>query len=273
MIDNNSEIHWMDLDETLWSSGAKWWIVDKNNPSKPLLRVSQYDGNLILSGFFKGEEFPIYYNGLNGWLSIDMWNKIQRIKKLKVTDIGISWREFADVDQISEQAKDLVIHIHRIKHLENSKSIINLLTARNNKNVHISLIEKLNSELVKLNITINEVIFVNDPTCVTFYGTTSEKKMLCILEAIVGHKIEDKAFVPILVNKYDISYFYDDDETNIEHCRVINRYLKEFLDKTQPWLKQQITENLHTRKPKLFLNKVNTNELNPFDIEEILIEI
>jgi len=273
MIESNKTIRWYDADGTLWSTNAMWWIIDKNNPDKYLLRITQYESSLILSGFYKHDEHAIYYNGMTGWLSTELFNKIQRIKKMSLTDIGISWREYADTDYIEKQTIDLIIHIHRIKHLENTKDVVNILTARNNKKAHINLISLLNTELSKLNINIHDAYFVNDPTVMNVHGSTSFKKMICILEGIVGHKIEDDAFTPILVDKYDESHFYDDEDKNIEECKVINRHLKSFLDKTQPWLKQQIIENIHTRKPKLFLNQVNTNELNPFDTEEIEIKI
>lgn len=273
MIEKNKAIHWCDLDNTLWSTDSMWWIIDKNNPSTYLFRITQYESSLILSGLYKGEEHAIYYNGMTGWLSTEMWVKIQRIKKIKATDIGISWREYADVDHIEKQALNLIVHIHRVKHLENTLDTFNLLTARNNRKAHGNLITLLSVELDKLNIKINDAIFVNDPSVCDIHGSTSYKKMICILEGIVGHKIEDDAFTPILVNKYDESHFYDDEDKNHAECQVINRHLKDFLNKTQPWLKQQITENINTRKPKLFLNMVNTNELNPFDTEEILIKI
>jgi len=269
----NIQIHWLDLDFTLWQTSAKWWIIDKNNPSTYLLRVSQHEGNLILSGFYKPDGHAINYNGMDGWLSNELWIKLQRIKKIKLSDLGISIREYQDINLIEKQTHDLIIHLHRIKHLEGTKDVVNLLTARGNKAAHIYLLDKLHEELAGIDIKINEVYFVNDPLCQNIHGSTPEKKMVCILEKIVGHKIENSAFTPILTEKYDKSHFYDDEDRNMEVCKVINRYLKEYLNNTQPWLKQQIIEQIHTRKPKLFLNMVNTNELNPFDTEEIEIKI
>lgn len=271
--ENNITIHWFDLDGTLWNTDAMWWIIDKNKPGTYLYKVTQYEGNLILSGYYKGDNHYINYNGLEGWLSEELWIKLQRVKKFKDIDLGISWREYVDHDLISLQAENLIIHIDRINHLSGKKEIINLLTARGNKKSHDSLIEKLNTDLAKLDITINDAYFVNDPTVLNLYGTTPEKKMICILEKIVGHKIENNAFVHILTEKYDESHFYDDEDKNIDICKVINNYLTKYLNKTEPWLKQQITESIKNRKPKLYLNIVNTNELNPFDTEIIDIKI
>ena len=269
----NEIVHFFDLDGTLWNTNSMWWIVDKQNPGNYLYRVTQYEGNLILSGFYKGDGHAINYNGMEGWLSDKMWDKLQRIKRLKINDIGISFREYQDEDLIVKQAEELIIHIHRIKHLTGTKDIINLLTARGNKAAHVYLIDKLHADLATLDIKVSEAYFVNDPTEFSTHGSTPEKKMTCILESIVGHKIEDFAFTAILCDKYEEAHFYDDEDKNIEACKNINNYLKEYLDNSQPWLKQQITELLHSRNPKLFLNIVNTNELNPFDTEEIEIKI
>lgn len=266
-------IRWFDLDGTLWNTNSMWWMIDKNNPATHLFKISQYEGNLILSGYYKGDEHRIYYNGMEGWISNEMFVKIQRIRKIKLDDIGISCREYQDNNLIEKQAEELIVHIHRIKHLEGTKDIINLLTARGNKGAHVFLLDRLNKDLEGLNIKINEAYFVNDPSLISLHGSTPEKKMICILEKIVGHKIEDYAFTPVLCDKYQDSHFYDDEDKNIEACKIINKFLREYLENTQPWIKQQIIEDLHTRKPKLFVNIVNTNELNPFDTEEIEIKI
>jgi len=269
----NEIIHWFDLDGTLWNTNSMWWIVDKNTPAGPLLKVSQYEGNLILSGFYKPDGYRINYNGMEGWLSKETWVKIQRVKKIKVENLGVSFREYQDDVLIEKQAEGLIVHIHRIKHLEGTKDVVNLLTARANKNAHTLLVDKLHKDLASLDIKINEAYFVNDPTVFSMHGSTPEKKMVCILEKIVGHKIDEYAFTTVLVDRYDESHFYDDEDKNIEACQIINKYLAEYLDNTLPWLRQQIVEQIHTRKPKLFLNIVNTNELNPFDTEEIEIKI
>lgn len=264
----NETIHWYDLDGTLWDTDAKWWIINKKNPSTYILRIPSYVGSLILSGHYSSQGHKIYYNGLNGWLPQDLWNKIHQ-RNINIEDVGISFREFSDVDLIEKQAENLIFYIDRIKHLSGTKDIINLLTARSNRKTHDALVDKLHTNLEPHNIYINDAVFVNDPTHIKFVGTIADKKMICILQNIIGYEINSKEILPIATDKYNNTFFYDDDETNINTCKEINKLLIRLLENTVPWLKQNIIEDLHTRKPKLYLEQVTTNELNPF-IETIV---
>lgn len=267
----NKSIHFFDLDYTLWNTNSKWWIIDKNNPEKYITRLSAYDGNLILSGYHRNDNLGIYYNGIEGWLSQELFTKIQRIKPINLKDIGLSFREYQDINIIEKQASQLLIYVDRIKHLQNTT--INLLTARGNKSGHKNLLDKLYETLKQHNIIINESYFVNDPKCMPMSGSISEKKLICILQNIIGHKIENGMFLPMLMAKYDDVHFYDDEEKNIEECKRINFYISEYLKNTQPWLKQRIIEGLKFRDINLHLHLVTTNELNPFDTSVIKIRV
>lgn len=265
-------IHWFDLDGTLWQTPAKWWIVDKNDPDKPLLRITQYEGGLILSGHWRGDEKYLRYNGMDGWISKDMWDAINKKKQLRPEDLGVSWREFTDAKIIESHAEDIVFHIDRIAHLRDTNHVINLLTARGNKKAHAILLDKLNSELSTINLNVSESHFVNDPeTAVHIQGTTGTRKCLTMLQNIVGFAIEGGQFVPKACEKYDISHFYDDEDKNIEDCHQVNKYLYGLLESTMPKLKDQIARDILERKPRLMLNLVSTNKLNPFTTSEVRI--
>ena len=269
----NEVIHWFDADYTLWNTNAKLWILNKKNPSKYLLRVSQQEGNNIISGLYKNDGHEINYNGITGWISKELWIKIQRTKALEESEIGLSIREYQDDDLIETQTENLLIYINNILHLAGTKDVINILTARGRRNSHDKLLTKLKDHLGTHDINIHDAIFVNDPSNVPNIGTTSEKKMLIILQNIVGYKISNQQFEPMIMDKYDVSNFYDDEEQNIEECKNINMWLKQYLDNTIPWLKQKIEEHVSINKPTLYLNQITSNELNPFVTNKIDIKI
>jgi hypothetical protein len=269
----NEIIHWFDADYTLWNTNSKWWIVDKKNPSKPILRIKPNDGYLILSGNYKNDNHYFTYNGFSGWLPNELFVKIQRIKSIEMIDIGLSLREYNDNDLIDKQTENLFVYINNIIHLSGTKDIINILTARGNKKAHKKILNKLKDNLDKHNIKLTDFIFVNDPTVINSVGTTSEKKMNCILQNIIGYKIEDSKFEPIILDKYKVSNFYDDEDANIEECKNINIWLQKYLINTIPWLKQKIEEYVSIYKPELYLNLVTTNKLNPFITNKIDIKI
>ena len=265
-----TEIHWFDLDNTLWKTNAKWWILDKRNPLNPIVRITQHEAQLILNGNFITDGNQIVYNGFNGWLDNELLTKIKQKKNIELENIGISFREYQDENLIVTQASELFVYIDRLKHIKSNK--INLLTARANKKAHNSLIDKLSEKLSEIDIKLNDIVFVSDPSCVHNYGSTSEKKLQCIIESIVGYKI-DNSFTPIMCDKYDECYFYDDEDLNIDECKNINFRIEYLLSLTQPWLKERIISNLKNSDQKLILNLVTTNEMNPFETTKIDIKI
>src|SRR5690606_37914619 len=99
------------------------------------------------------------------------------------------------------------------------------------------------------------------------------KKLTYIIEKLVGYTIKKNVFMPILTEGFNTIYFYEDEDRNLEICEQINMYISKYLERTVPWLKQEIEEKLSVFEHKLILNKVSTNELNPFETKEILIKI
>lgn len=272
-MNKNIDIHWFDLDGTLWETDAMWWIIDKNDPSNFILKITQHEGSLIQGGFHISDGNKINYNGHEMWIGNDLWEKVQRKKPIKIEDVGISWREFGDTALIENQANNVRFHLNRIAHLEDTTHIINLLTARGNKNAHDLLLEKLKGELDKFNISINKSYFTSDPTSVQIVGSTPMKKTMIMLQFIVGYQIKNGEFVPMQVDAYQNTHFYDDEDKNIEAALNINNYLRDLLKNTQPWLKEKIEQKVIEHKPTMSVNLITSNELKPFENTKVDIQI
>ena len=240
------KIVWLDLDNTLWQTNAKWWIINKENPEKHLLRISQEEGYLFTSGKYLKDNHEINYNGIQAWLSNDVFNKIQKIKKLKNEQLGISFREFNDISFLEKQSENLVILINNVKHLNNhsSDTKIALLTARGNKKGHTVLLNKLKSSLKehKININIDKIYFIND------------------LETL----------------RHDGISFYDDEEYNNNAINIISNTLKNILNNTKTkssYLVDEILSNFKNKKISIETNLVSTNLENTFITNKFNLEI
>jgi hypothetical protein len=269
----DKNLHWFDLDGTLWQSGAMWWLLDKKNPAKYVMRITQHQAVLIQSGFYKKDGVQILYNGMEGWLPQELFQKLVRIKPLKPEEIGISFREFDNFEMINAQAKNLIVHIDRISHLKDSNDVINLLTARGNKEAHTGVLNKLSEELNKVGLKVNQANFVNDHGKCKFTGTTSVRKALHIIESIVGYEIKDNSFIPLEVDRYKKVFFYDDEDKNIDECKSVNTLISGILANTDEWLRNEIIESINSSEQILYINIVNTNVLNPFETTEIKIKV
>ena len=47
IIVENKEIHFFDLDNTLWYLDSKIWVVDKRKPNIPIIKLSKHDMFMI----------------------------------------------------------------------------------------------------------------------------------------------------------------------------------------------------------------------------------
>ena len=84
MIPLNKKLHFFDLDGVLWSMDSRVWVIDKEEPSNPIMRLDKFETNRILSGFYIKEELEISYNGEKYHISENLFNRIKKpTKKLQ----------------------------------------------------------------------------------------------------------------------------------------------------------------------------------------------
>lgn len=265
------EIFYFDLDGTLWQTSARIWIIDKMNPDKPLIKIDAHEFNLIYKGYYINDGNRIYYNGFEGWLSNELLTKIKKKKPLEIDRIGLSMREFTIIDFILSQEKDLVFHLDRLKNEKCSN--ITLLTARGNKKGHIPLINKLEKALKEIDVTLDDSIFVNDIEELKYKNTSdnSLKKLIKLIQSLVGFQIIENKFVPIICEEYDIVNFYDDEDRNIEICNEVNEMIISYYNNSDSIIKKRIKDKKLDNKI-LKVNLVTSNNLNPFSTKEIIIK-
>ena len=268
-------IHFFDLDGTLWRTDAKWWVVDKENATEPLMKISQEEGSLICGGFYKKYNYAISYNGIDGWLSPKIYQKLCVNKRITLDRLGLSFREFHEKEYLDEQAESLTFLIEHIEHLKDSKDTIALLTARGSRELHDKMLDKLKEKMDehKLNLDIEKLYFVNDENLARHDGLSHERKVAVIIEHIVGYRVRDNRFYPIQQESYDEIHFYDDEDRNVKHCLEINEIISSMLTLTDFQLAEDIREHLTENEVKLHVHKITNNKVNPFTSNTIIIEI
>lgn len=257
--------NFLDIDYTIWDNDAKWWIIDKNNPNKYIIRISKTEAELIKSGFYKNEELPIYYNGIEGYLSNDIFNKLHKYKKISLQDIGISNREYFSDKLIKKQINNFVTHIDKFDILKDKENY--LITQRGNKKGHEKLLNKL-----KEKINIENEYFLSDNKTHNFTGSIIEKKMLTFLMHLIGYEISNNKFEPLLVKKYKKINYYTD-LVDIVELTFINDLLINIYNNSPEFIKSKIKSYLELNDVYLIINVVTSNEYNPFVKKEIKIEL
>ena len=121
----NLEIHFFDLDNTLWNVDSNIWVIHKINPSRPIIYLSKDEYNNIINGIYHKDDLPIDYNGNTYWISEKIFDRIKKKRQaITLDDLGISFIENID----PKYFKNLRIYIDNIKHLTDTTVDIGILS-------------------------------------------------------------------------------------------------------------------------------------------------
>jgi len=261
----NKEIAFFDLDNTLWYIKSDIWVIDKNDPSKPIIKISPIEFALIKSGIYIKDNIFVDYNNERYYISKDMLERIQRKKKsIRVFNIGISYSENFDEDILNK--KDVELLLNNIKHLIGKDVEIAVLTARSDRKKHSVLLNKLRLKLKEYGLEINKIYFIADS--IRFIGSNNQvsyNKNKILLEHLVGLTIEDNMFIPIKKDSYNKVYFYDDIKSNIMDSNKLQEYFDFFVRNSDDECVEFITNRFKKTEMLLYNNLISSNDVNPFE--------
>lgn len=224
----NNITHFFDLDGTLWNIKCNVWIIDKENPSEPIIKIDSYEIKKILDDFYKNDDIKIEYDEQLYFISKKLFDKIQKKRKLPIERIGLSWAEHLNYDEIPD--KNIEYLTYNIEHLKNQH--INILTGRNNRKKQAPLLNKLRIKLKDNGIDIFKIYFVSDRFYKKHEEIISYNKSKILLEHLVGVKIEENQFVAFKQDWFTNVHFYDDDKKNIDVANNMNDLLYNVLKNT-----------------------------------------
>ena len=257
----NRHICFYDLDSTLWNNKNEIWIIDKNNPRKPVLVLDPIEFALIKKGHYKKDKIILDYNGQRYWISEQLSKKLQkRARTENMERFGISLMPWVDRDLLNKSEIEYLIK--NIEHLNRNKFVdIGILTARSNQRTTSDQLNNLRLELKNIGIDIKKIYFVGKSVNT---GQNYINKMVILLEHLKGFKIKSGKFISIKQDWYPHVSFYDDDPQNIHYANDIQKIFDEILRKTDDEIFHIIMERLDEVKITLDNYQVTTNETNRF---------
>jgi len=267
----NNEIAFFDLDNTLWYIKSDIWIIDKNKPSDPILKISPVEFALIKGGIYTKDDILIEYNNERFFISRDMMERIQRKKKIRFGDIGISYAEFFD-DEILNK-KEVQLLLNNIKHLIGKNIKIGVLTARSDRKKHANLLNKLRIKLMEYGIEIDKIYFISESIRAANYtDQVIYNKNKVLLEHLLGLTIEDNHFLPIKKDSYETVYYYDDVKSNILNTNGLQDYFDFLIRNSDNECVEFISNRLQNNTLTLVNNLITNNEINPFQTTKIVLK-
>lgn len=260
--------NFIDIDYTLWDNKAKWWILNKNKPNKYIIHIQNNEAELIKSGYYKKDELPIYYNGIEGFISKELFSNIQRNGKIDISDVGISAREFNDSKYITKQLNNFIKYADNLN-IFNKNDDYYLITKRGNKKAHKKLLTDIQNTL---DINIVDEFFISDNKLITNTGSIVQRKIFVLLQYLIGYIIKKNTIEPLISKKYEIINYYTD-TLEITDYKEINNTLKELLNNCPIFLQEKIKAYLDLKDIYFNLKILTSNEINPFITEKIKIVV
>jgi hypothetical protein len=224
----NNIAHFFDLDGTLWNVNCNVWVIDKENPTEPIIKIGQYEIKKILDDFYKRDDIMIEYDEEVYYISKSLFNKIQKKRKLPIERLGLSWIEYLDPEDIPDN--NITYLTYNYKHVKDQQ--INILTGRNNRKKHAQILNRLRLKLKEYNIDIFKIYFVSNIFYKQHEDVISYNKSKILLEHLVGVKIEDDKFIALKQDWFANVHFYDDEKKTIDIVNDMNDLLYNILKNT-----------------------------------------
>lgn len=251
---------------TLITTNSKVWIVDRDKPNKPILRIPKSDFNLIKKGVYKKDNIKFEMQDESYWISKDLFDQI-KIKNLNISRLAFSMQEFMNKDIIENN--DFTIHLENIRHLKNTSGDIYIICSKNTKNNYELIISKLEEKLKDIGLVVKSYYYISE----TFYNRDEDdinnKKVRLLIQHLIGMKTEGDKFSHTEITKYDVINFYDDEARVIELSKNANNVLQFLIENSEDLVKDRVKEVLKQDVCELVINQVTFNKVNLFVMSKV----
>lgn len=256
--------HFIDIDLVL-RTDSKPWIIDKDNPNIPLLKMDIHDFNLFKSGIYKSQGNKISFNGKIFWLSNTFMNKLKiKTKKnnIDISNLAISLQEFLNKELVENI--EPIIELSLFKRIINTNDDIYIICSKNKKEIFESQIKKFEENLEELGLKVKNYYFITE----TFYNKDEDNisyiKSKLLLQHLLGFKTDGDVFSDQEVERYTQINYYDNDENSISTSKKVNQILENILTKTENDVKLKIKDVIKNNDILLNINEFTNNNANKF---------
>lgn len=250
---------------TLVTTNSKVWIIDRDKPNKPIIRIPKSDFNLIKKGVYKKDNIKFDMQDESYWISKELFDQIKvksKKQNLNVSRLAFSMQEFMNKDIIENN--DFTIHLENIRHLKNTSGDIYIICSKNTKNNYELVISKLEDKLKEIGLVVKNYYYISE----TFYNRDEDdinnKKVRLLLQHLIGMKTEGNKFTHTEITKYDVISFYDDEARVIELAKNANNVLQFLIENSEDLVKDRVKEVLKENVCELVINHVTFNKVNLF---------
>lgn len=256
--------HFIDID-ILIKNDSKPWIISKDNPNIPIMKIEPTDFKIFKSGIFRNQNNKMDFNGKTFWLSNDFMNKVKlSAKKYKadISNLAISLQEYLNKDVTDNISFEIDMSI--FNSMINTNDDIYIICSRNTKKNYEKAINKLEEKMKEIGLQIKNFYYISE----TFFNRNdddiSHLKVKLILQHLIGLKTESDKITNIEITNYKQISFYDDNKSAIELAKRINNVLESLLVKTDKETKLKIKDEIKNRENVLVVKEYTHNKSKKF---------
>lgn len=256
--------HFIDIN-ILIEMDSKPWIVSKDNPNEPIMKMEEYQFNLFKSGIFQKQNNKLKFNGETFWLSNEFMNRLKiacKKNKKDISNLAVSMQEYLN-PEITKDAK-FKINMDIIKSINNNEDIY-IICSKNNRENYKYQIEKLNENLKSTGLHIKNFYFISE----TFYNRNDDEisynKIKLLLQHLLGRKFEGNTITDKEITKYSNIYYYDDNKKSIQLSESINKILEKSLFNSNKEFQSQVKNIINSSDSKLIIKEYTNNKRNRFN--------
>lgn len=263
--------HFIDLDIIL-KTESKPWIVSKENPNIPILKMEPSDFKLFQSGIYRNQNNKIEFNGKTFWLSNEFMNKVKlSAKKYRadVSNLAISLQEYLNPQLIENIPFELDLSI--FNSIINTDDDIYIICSKNTKRNYENQIEKLEEKLKEKGLKIKDFYYISETFQNRDEDNISHLKVKLILQHLIGLKTEGDKIINEEITDYTKITFYDDSKPTIELAKRINQVLESLLLKTEKEVKLKVKDKIYEVDNVLVVKEYTHNKSKRFN--ETIVEL
>jgi hypothetical protein len=256
--------HFIDID-ILIKNDSKPWIISKDNPNIPIMKIEPTDFKIFKSGIFRNQNNKIDFNGKTFWLSNDFMNKVKlSAKKYKadISNLAISLQEYLNKDVTDNISFEIDMSI--FNSIINTNDDIYIICSKNTKKNYEKAINKLEDKMKEIGLQIKNFYYISE----TFFNRNdddiSHLKVKLILQHLIGLKTESDKITNEEITNYKQISFYDDNKSAIELAKRINNVLESLLVKTDKEIKLKIKDEIKNGENVLVVKEYTHNKSKKF---------
>lgn len=265
--------HFIDID-TILNSDQKAWVVSKENPRIPLLKMEIHEFNLYKSGIFKSQGNKLNFNGNIFYLPEDFMDKVKSVcrkNKLDISNLSISMVEFMDSDKIEEA--NFEINLDPFQSIINTDDKIYLIASKNKKNGYEKILKKLDEKIQNIGLQISDVYYLSE----TFYNRQDDEisylKVKILLQHLIGYKTSNNAFTNEEISEFNTIYYYDNDYKPINLAHKANEVLEKFLINSDEITSKIIKSKVKDTEKRLSVREVTPNKNQKVIEKDIILQV